>query len=720
MVVFAIAGMWLAPVTANLQNGVSITPTIAYAQNQTEGVDCLSLKGVNLPECFANLIEYVIVWPLWYMASWAGMFSDIMLDMAISSETYSQNSGFVVEGWRLVRDITNIFFILTMLIIGIGTMLRIERISAKKLLPTLIIIALFINFSLFITKIVIDSGNILARAFITNINITVKDQDGAEIDTGYTQFSAAVMSALDPQVLINGEAMRQAEQDEAGITGKIVFLVGLAATFGIIVYAFIMIAFLFFGRILGLWFVMMLAPLAFISHALPFSLPEKFNHKFWWKNLFNFAFMPAIFLFFMYILIQFLGTGFVSSAFAPNPDRSFVETIVQMMVPIFITVGYILAALKVSKKMSGEIGEVMTKAGGAALGLAAAAATGGAALAARGTAGAVGSRIASSSSLKDAEAKGGWRGKLAGVARSGGKGLETSSFDWRQTGLGKNIMASSGMNVAGVGSLGAREGGIKGSRERFVRSQQEKAKDLEVGEDDKDMRELRDAEANLDEFNNKYKDVLDDLVDDVEKARKELQDAKDTPDEDKRRHELKVAKERHDAFKEGRVPATILANDASGNPIAGATDFAPDVNAGGTGADNFDRMNINGQNLKDIKRGLGDAKKKVTKINNERREDLAKNITGGVMAQVEKYTQGVTSGIVNMAAGAATGAAAGLATGSFNPITAAAGAVAGGLSGAATGAVGGYQAGVAASENKRSAAARKVRSGKEAPKPDKS
>ena len=52
------------------------------------------------------------------------------------------NEPLVTQGWILVRDLCNMFFILIILVIAFATILRIESYNAKKLLPKLLIMVI--------------------------------------------------------------------------------------------------------------------------------------------------------------------------------------------------------------------------------------------------------------------------------------------------------------------------------------------------------------------------------------------------------------------------------------------------------------------------------------------------------------------------------------------------------------------------------------------------
>jgi len=54
----------------------------------------------------------------------------------------------VIQGWKVISSICNMLYILILLFIGVGTLLRIEKYNYKKTLIRLIVAALLTNFSL--------------------------------------------------------------------------------------------------------------------------------------------------------------------------------------------------------------------------------------------------------------------------------------------------------------------------------------------------------------------------------------------------------------------------------------------------------------------------------------------------------------------------------------------------------------------------------------------
>src|SRR3990167_4837671 len=95
-------------------------------------------------------------------------FFNILIGVTVNSTFL--DSSFVSKAWGVVRDLSNIFFILILLYIAVKIILDLGGSEAKKMIAKVIIIALLINFSMFFTHVVIDSSNILALVFYNKLD----------------------------------------------------------------------------------------------------------------------------------------------------------------------------------------------------------------------------------------------------------------------------------------------------------------------------------------------------------------------------------------------------------------------------------------------------------------------------------------------------------------------------------------------------------------------
>src|SRR5574344_497235 len=85
---------------------------------------------------FMGWIVYGIVWALGHLLT-------LMMNVLVWIAQWSNfiNAPAVVSGWKIVRDICNMFFVVIMLIIAFATILRVKDYTYEKLLPKLIIMA---------------------------------------------------------------------------------------------------------------------------------------------------------------------------------------------------------------------------------------------------------------------------------------------------------------------------------------------------------------------------------------------------------------------------------------------------------------------------------------------------------------------------------------------------------------------------------------------------
>jgi hypothetical protein len=145
--------------------------------------------------------------------------------------------------------------------------------KTKETIVNVIIIGLFINFSLFAAQVIIDVSNVTARVFYNSdaIKITQKGANGVTSLTpgltigpdGVIPLSAAIVNKVNPQNLImsaekvnsisNSNAARsQSEEDKKSLgIGQFILVVIMATAVNIVGFSvFIIITFLFVSRTL--------------------------------------------------------------------------------------------------------------------------------------------------------------------------------------------------------------------------------------------------------------------------------------------------------------------------------------------------------------------------------------------------------------------------------------------------------------------------------------
>ncbi len=385
------------------------TNTSASASGTASGqaglnLGCTSLLSISLSACVAQL-TYIIWSVTALVAELAARFLDFFVYYATNSSSY--NNAFVKQAWAAVRDIANIFFIIALLYVAIKTILGLNVSDNKKLIGSVIIIALIINFSLFTTELVIDGSNILAKVFYNNItsnDSTAKNADGtpksATGSDGEKSISVGIVRNYNPQKLV--------EQSDYTSSPYIFILMNLVLIFVTLytAYIFFSVALLFVARVASLWIYMIFSPIAFASYTVPFEIPG-FGHKEWWTEMVNNALLAPVFIFFLYIIVLFTGflNGIIKYTDSPNitTTANTMQHVMAVIIPFIIIATLLSKAKELAVTYAGEMGKAIQGAAAAVGGLAIGGAGLGLAAAGRGTARAIMKRASQGKSAEKVE-----------------------------------------------------------------------------------------------------------------------------------------------------------------------------------------------------------------------------------------------------------------------------------------------------------------------------
>ena len=461
--------------------------------------------------CVVQFFYYVLFVPTSYLFALAGTMFDYTFSYSVQDSSY--RSAFVTQGWGLVRDFCNMFFIFIMLYVAIGTILSLHSMKTKETIINVVIIGLFINFSLFATQVMIDASNITARVFYNSdaIKITEKSAAGVQNNTpgleigadGTIPLSAAIVNKVNPQNLImsadkinsiknnSTNGVGNVETTSLG-TAQFILVIIMASAVNIVGFTvFLTIAFLFIARVVGLWMAMIIAPLAFFTYILPEMAGTKMiGWKHWWSDTLSLAFLAPVFIFFMYIILKFLQADLITDIVGKSMSGDGLGYFVAILVPFAFIMLFMIKAKKIAVDMSGEFGEMAVKAGSAIGGMALGGAIGAGAFAMRGTIGKMGNALAESKFAKT-------NGRFGRMLGDAGKWTSGKSFDVRSTSLGGDAMKGMGVDAGK-----AKEGGYAKHKADVQKKREERAKSLEVGHDEHEMHDLHEKEEGLQTLKN--------------------------------------------------------------------------------------------------------------------------------------------------------------------------------------------------------------------------
>lgn len=342
-----------------------------------------------------NLILTAVLFLTARFLDLAGMFFD--LAFGYNFDGFLQNRTMIEVGWGLSRDVANMFFILILLIIAISTILQFQRYGAKALLAKLIIIALVINFSLMGGYMIIDFANLLSKGFYDALVPTPRSSISGSLMSGTAlsqvfnlKETSANGSSATNYVLGGtlagmaagcgvGAAIGAAGAGVGAIPGCVVgaltkgaigggLLAGVLAWFkwgseqsfanganyfsvvmmsNILVFPLLFV-FIFGGilliiRFVVLFFLLVLAPIAYLSYILPYTEGAIWN-KWWSEFLCQCFFLPA-FMFLLYMAVLFTNT------WARFTFNGAVQANGAFLFNTIIICAFMISALVISKKM---------------------------------------------------------------------------------------------------------------------------------------------------------------------------------------------------------------------------------------------------------------------------------------------------------------------------------------------------------------------------------
>jgi hypothetical protein len=257
--------VWYKPWTWTLRGvGEEILEAILFGFN---------LIVYNLGNFALNIAGQLVHFGAWLV--------DLMMDQGIYKAVLVDSTAIKI-GWETIRDFCNMFFIFFLLIVAFATVLRISEYSAKVILPKFLIAIFMINFSMEITKLVIDFGQV----FMYEIRGWMGDFSGT------TGGGSSLTSIVD---YFNEYFNASATNITADSAIAILFAAAYSFMLG---FTYIMMAGFLLIRLLMFAVLMILSPFAFFANIFPGTRHYSSD---WWRSIMKYSLFGPIFIFFVFI-----------------------------------------------------------------------------------------------------------------------------------------------------------------------------------------------------------------------------------------------------------------------------------------------------------------------------------------------------------------------------------------------------------------------------------
>ncbi len=133
--------------------GATDTNVKTSSANRT-GTVTMDMNGLDNP------FAHVLLWILLAIATLIGLMVDL-INFALSDTLNSiYNSDGLLTGWKAVRDFLNIFFIFFLLFSAFATIFQVSKYHIKSTWVMIVVMALLVNFSWPISRVLIDVSNV--------------------------------------------------------------------------------------------------------------------------------------------------------------------------------------------------------------------------------------------------------------------------------------------------------------------------------------------------------------------------------------------------------------------------------------------------------------------------------------------------------------------------------------------------------------------------------
>lgn len=229
----------------------------------------------------------------------------------------------IVDMWDQIRIICNSLFIIGLLIIAFANVLQlqIDMYAIKAILPRFIAAVILVNFSLIVCRVILDFANILSAAAM--------------------KLGSGDISNISGGVLQGTDFGLQKAIETMGLATTALYLATII--FWVIGFiAALLLGGLLLVRVLMVWFLVIVSPIAFLMMVLPFT---RGIYSTWWKWYARFIFMGPI-----VVLILSIGER-MASGFKKLPPGFALSA---WLLPFFC-IAMVLAAFAVPTMLGGAI-----------------------------------------------------------------------------------------------------------------------------------------------------------------------------------------------------------------------------------------------------------------------------------------------------------------------------------------------------------------------------
>lgn len=328
---------------------VILVPSMASAgalDKITEAVLQTLTATVSLLVSFLGRLLALVIHCLVYVAQYNNFINELV----------------VKEGWKVVRDVCNMFFVLGLLLIAFGTVLRLPNYQAKNNLKNFVLGAVLVNFSKTICGLILDFAQIIMLTFVNGFK---------DVGVGNLTEMLGITSLFD--VVTNNVALTTVGIFVSYLLALIYLLVALV----VIITMTIMLI----QRAVMLWLLIVLSPFPYLLSAFPKIGKLGGLSKQWWDKFTGLVTTGPLLAFFIWLSF-FTASGTtvtqpsqedvsltgLQGAESPDSSGFFTEDVnmsvtqsatAQAIIKFLVSIGILVGGMMLTKETSDLVGNIV-------------------------------------------------------------------------------------------------------------------------------------------------------------------------------------------------------------------------------------------------------------------------------------------------------------------------------------------------------------------------
>ncbi len=300
--------------------------------------DCVTSPIMCAVDGASYIIFHIARLFLFFAAQYV-YFAAYLVDIMLDEEMYRQvfASPAIIMGWTTIRDFCNMFFIFFLLVVAFATILRISEYSAKNILPKFLIAIFLINFSMEITKLVIDFGQVFMFEIRSWMGTFAGSGGGAG---GLTKIVTYFRDYF------GGENVNASTPNAAlAVLFAVFYSFMLGSTY-------IMLAGFLLVRIITFAILMVISPFAFFCVVFPGT---RTYYSQWWGSLVKYALFGPIFMLFVYISAT-MAIELTVSYVIPTNSKGYdsveaLKDFLPLLIPNIVALAMLWAVVPITNKL---------------------------------------------------------------------------------------------------------------------------------------------------------------------------------------------------------------------------------------------------------------------------------------------------------------------------------------------------------------------------------